>query len=66
MSGFSGMVSVDVGSLARAKALAESTQLFQLAESPALSRLKSLDLDQLNPRQAQDLLYDLQAAAKRE
>ncbi|GDY14358.1 hypothetical protein LBMAG53_32360 [Planctomycetota bacterium] len=40
--------------------------LFQLAESPTLSRLKTLDLDQLNPRQAQDLLYELQAAAKRE
>jgi len=33
MSGFSGMVSVDVGTLARAKAFAESTRVFQLAES---------------------------------
>jgi cystathionine beta-lyase/cystathionine gamma-synthase len=33
MSGFSGMVSVDVGTLARAKALAEGTRVFQLAES---------------------------------
>jgi cystathionine beta-lyase/cystathionine gamma-synthase len=33
MSGFSGMVAVDVGSLARAKALAEGTCVFQLAES---------------------------------
>jgi cystathionine beta-lyase/cystathionine gamma-synthase len=33
MSGFSGMVAVDVGTLARAKALAEGTRLFQLAES---------------------------------
>src|SRR5204862_218973 len=33
MSGFGGMVSVDVGTLARAKSLAERTRLFQLAES---------------------------------
>jgi cystathionine gamma-lyase/homocysteine desulfhydrase len=33
MSGFSGMVAVDVGSLARARALAEGTRVFQLAES---------------------------------
>jgi cystathionine beta-lyase/cystathionine gamma-synthase len=33
MSGFSGMVAVDVGTLARARALAEGTQVFQLAES---------------------------------
>jgi cystathionine beta-lyase/cystathionine gamma-synthase len=33
MSGFSGMVAVDVGSLARARALAENTRVFQLAES---------------------------------
>ena len=33
MTGFSGMVSVDVGTLARAKALAENTEIFQLAES---------------------------------
>ena len=33
MSGFSGMVAVDVGTLARAKALAEGTRIFQLAES---------------------------------
>jgi cystathionine beta-lyase/cystathionine gamma-synthase len=33
MSGFSGMVSVDVGTLERAKALAEGTLVFQLAES---------------------------------
>lgn len=33
MSGFSGMVSVDVGTLARARALAERLRLFQLAES---------------------------------
>ena len=33
MSGFSGMVSLDLGTLARAKAFAESTRLFQLAES---------------------------------
>jgi cystathionine beta-lyase/cystathionine gamma-synthase len=33
MSGFSGMVSVDLGTLARAKAFAEGTRVFQLAES---------------------------------
>jgi cystathionine gamma-lyase len=33
MSGFSGMVAVDVGSLTRARALAEGTRVFQLAES---------------------------------
>ena len=33
MKGFSGMVSVDVGTLERAKALAEGTRVFQLAES---------------------------------
>jgi cystathionine gamma-lyase len=33
MSGFSGMVSVDVGTLDRAKALAEGLRVFQLAES---------------------------------
>jgi cystathionine beta-lyase/cystathionine gamma-synthase len=33
MSGFSGMVSIDVGTLARAKAIAENVRVFQLAES---------------------------------
>ena len=33
MSGFSGMVAVDVGDLGRARALAEHTRIFQLAES---------------------------------
>ena len=33
MSGFTGMVSVDVGSLERARAIVEHTKLFQLAES---------------------------------
>jgi cystathionine gamma-lyase len=33
MSGFSGMVSADLGTLARAKAFAEGTRVFQLAES---------------------------------
>jgi cystathionine beta-lyase/cystathionine gamma-synthase len=33
MSGFTGMVSVDVGSLERARALVEHTKIFQLAES---------------------------------
>ena len=33
MSGFTGMVSVDVGTLDRARALVEHTKLFQLAES---------------------------------
>ena len=33
MTGFSGMVSVDVGGLARAKAFAERLRIFQLAES---------------------------------
>jgi cystathionine beta-lyase/cystathionine gamma-synthase len=33
MSGFSGMVAVDVGSLENARALAERTQIFSLAES---------------------------------
>jgi cystathionine beta-lyase/cystathionine gamma-synthase len=33
MSGFTGMVSVDVGTLDRARALVEHTQVFQLAES---------------------------------
>ena len=33
MKGFGGMVSVDVGTLARAKALAENMRVFQLAES---------------------------------
>ena len=40
--------------------------LFQAVESAALQRLKAMDLDQLAPRQALDLLYELQAAAKRE
>ena len=34
--------------------------------SATLERLKASDLDALSPRQAQDLLYDLQAAARRE
>jgi cystathionine beta-lyase/cystathionine gamma-synthase len=33
MSGFTGMISVDVGTLARARALVENTRIFQLAES---------------------------------
>jgi cystathionine beta-lyase/cystathionine gamma-synthase len=33
MSGFGGMVSVDLGTRARAKAFAEGTRVFQLAES---------------------------------
>ena len=33
MSGFTGMVSIDVGSLDRARAIVEHTRLFQLAES---------------------------------
>lgn len=33
MSGFTGMVSVDVGTLDRARALVENTEIFQLAES---------------------------------
>ncbi len=33
MSGFTGMVSIDVGSLDRARAIVEHTKLFQLAES---------------------------------
>jgi cystathionine beta-lyase/cystathionine gamma-synthase len=33
MTGFTGMVSVDVGTLARARAVVEHTRLFQLAES---------------------------------
>ncbi len=33
MKGFGGMVSIDVGTLARAKAFAETTRVFQLAES---------------------------------
>jgi cystathionine beta-lyase/cystathionine gamma-synthase len=33
MDGFTGMVSVDVGTLARARALVEHTRIFQLAES---------------------------------
>jgi cystathionine beta-lyase/cystathionine gamma-synthase len=33
MKGFGGMVSLDVGTLARAKAFAERTRIFQLAES---------------------------------
>lgn len=33
MTGFTGMVSVDVGTLARARRLAERTRIFQLAES---------------------------------
>jgi cystathionine gamma-lyase/homocysteine desulfhydrase len=33
MKGFGGMVSVDVGTLERAKAFAEKTRVFQLAES---------------------------------
>nr|MBA3938734.1 DNA mismatch repair protein MutS [Planctomycetota bacterium] len=40
--------------------------LFAAAESATLQRLKAQDLDALTPRQAQDLLYELQAAAKRE
>ena len=33
MSGFTGMVSMDVGTLARARAVVEHTKVFQLAES---------------------------------
>jgi cystathionine beta-lyase/cystathionine gamma-synthase len=33
MTGFTGMVSVDVGTLERARALVEGTRIFQLAES---------------------------------
>ncbi len=40
--------------------------LFAPAPSPALDRLKTTDLDQLSPRQAHDLLYELQALARRE
>ncbi len=40
--------------------------LFAPVPSPALDRLKATDLDQLSPRQAHDLLYELQAIARRE
>jgi DNA mismatch repair protein MutS len=40
--------------------------LFQAAESATLNRLKALDLDQITPRQALDLLDGLQRDAKRE
>jgi DNA mismatch repair protein MutS len=38
--------------------------IFQAIESPTLQRLKSLDLDDLTPRQALELLADLQRAAR--
>jgi DNA mismatch repair protein MutS len=40
--------------------------LFQAVESPTLQRLKCLELDSLRPKEALDLLYELQAKAKRE
>jgi DNA mismatch repair protein MutS len=40
--------------------------LFAAAESATLQRLKASDLDQLSPRQALDLLFELQASARRE
>ena len=40
--------------------------LFQAIESPTLQRLKSLDLDELSPRQALDLLSDLQRSSRNE
>jgi DNA mismatch repair protein MutS len=40
--------------------------LFQAHESATLQQLKSLDLDQLTPRQALDLLYQLKTTAQAE
>ena len=40
--------------------------LFQAAESPTLNRLKAVDLDNLTPKQALNLLDELQRTAKRE
>lgn len=40
--------------------------LFEAATSPTLSRLKALDLDNLTPKQALDLLDEMQRAARRE
>jgi DNA mismatch repair protein MutS len=54
--------------VARAPGGAGAVQLtlFQAAESATLNRLKALDLDQITPRQALDLLDGLQRDAKRE
>jgi DNA mismatch repair protein MutS len=38
--------------------------LFSAAQSPVLDRLSAAKLDDLTPRQAQDLLYELQAQAR--
>jgi DNA mismatch repair protein MutS len=40
--------------------------LFSAVESPTLQRLKTGNFDELSPRQALDLLYQLQAAARAE
>ncbi len=40
--------------------------LFQSIDSPSLQRLKSMEIDALTPRQALDLLYELQQAARKE
>jgi DNA mismatch repair protein MutS len=54
------------GAEAPGRAAPVQLTLFAAAESATLQRLKAQDLDALTPRQAQDLLYELQAAAKRE
>jgi hypothetical protein len=38
--------------------------LFAAADSPTLERLRGLELDGLSPRQALDLLYELQTQAR--
>jgi len=47
-------------------AVAMQLSLFQANESPTLQRLKSLALDDLTPRQALELLFQLKAAAQGE
>ena len=39
---------------------------FTAAESPTINRLKALDLDEVSPKQAMELLYELQRQAKKE
>ncbi len=47
-------------------AAAVQLTLFQAQESATLQQLKAMSLDELSPRQALDLLYDMQTSAKRE
>jgi len=52
--------------LASSGAAAMQLSLFQANESPTLQRLKALALDDLTPRQALDLLFQLKASAQGE